>query len=260
MTEKSVYKDILYGYLFLYFAQDIFAIIASFVPYLVKGPSALLFQGLLLIFLLAASCEAFRRMKTFPDIPWWTWLIVFVALNLLQFLPIIARPRLWNRAYPNTLCDTARLLFPVIISIFAWRKNQETPSYFLYGILLGFITGGACWVVNLAGIGLQWTGAPYWVVVLLMTLLAFSFIAFVLLRKQEFPQIGKNVMVLSIIAGVLYLCVELFAPAPPETIWDLTSSDFRIFLMSWHNFVRVYLLALFVFAYCCFKLIKAKTH
>lgn len=256
MAEKTAYKDILYGFLFLIFAQHIFALIISFIPDLLKGSSAILFQGLLLIFLLATFGEVFRRMKTFPEIPWWTWAIFIVAVDLLQFLPFVLKTGGSNQFHSMSLQETATFLFPVIISIFAWRKNQETPSFILYGILLSFITSGACWAISLVKVGIQWTGAPYWVAVLLMTLLAFSFIVFILLRKTEFPRIGKAAMALSILAGALSLCLWLFAPIPPETDLALTS-NLSLFLESWQNFVRIALLELFILAYCCFKLIRS---
>ena len=258
MSEKSVYKDILYGFLFLGFALQFFAFIISFIPDLIKGPSAILFQGLLLIFLLATSGEVFRRMKTFPEIPWWTWLILIFAVDLLQTSLMFLSPRTGGTTTftSRALTETATLLFPVIISVFAWKKNQETPSYILYGILVSFITHGVKWALPLVMAGIQWTGAPYWVAILLMSLAAFSFIAYVLLRKTEFPRIGKTVMALSIIAGALWLGVWLFAPEPPETGYDFF--NYNPYLESWQNFVRYYLIGLFMLAYCCIKLIRAK--
>jgi phosphatidylglycerophosphate synthase len=197
-------------------------------------------------------------MKTFPKIPWWTWLIIIIAADLLQsslmFLPL--RSRGTTPFTSRALLETATFLFPVIISIFAWRKNQETPSYILYGILLAFITSGANWAISLVKAGIQWTGAPYWVAVLLMTLLAFSFIAYVLLRKSEFPRIGKTAIVLSILTGALIQGLWLFAPEPPETGYDFY--NYNWYLESWQYFVMYHLLSLFMFAYCCIKLIRAK--
>ena len=256
MTEKSVYKDILYGFLFLIFATEFFTLIVYYIPGLIKGPSATLFQGLFLIFLLATSCEVFRRMKTFPEIPWWTWLIFIFALELLQFPMALLFKDGHTTPFSRVLKEIVLFLFPVIISIFAWQKNQKTPSYILYGILVSFIIHGVHWALPLVKVGVQWTGAPYWVAILLMSLAAFSFIAFVLLRKTEFPRIGKAAMALSIIAGALSVGLGLFGAEPPETGYDFF--NYNWYLETWQNFVRIALLNPFMFAYGCIKLIRAK--
>ena len=236
MTRKEKYEAILYGILAFVSIGMLFQLVIPGLLGCIGGPSASFLQGFGGLLLLILLCEGIRRIKTYPEFPWWVWLVFIVAMDCLQMVPHFLKlgHKVLDSAPLPIVPDTLSILLIVFLGIWSWftlRKGPEHRSDFIrYGMLAGFLCSGwahFCSLLTGLMIRLQVPLAAQVGILAILLVCAFLWLLF---HKTEFPRVGLPVLLLAVAAIPTYFFLDTFSVECNEEFPDGYPSAFALLM------------------------------
>ena len=262
MTRKEKYQAILYGILAYCFIGMLFQLFMPGVLVCIGGSSASFLQGFVGLLLLILFCEGIRRIKTYPEFPWWVWLVLVVALECLQLVPGVLKlgQKVRDAASLPVILDTLSVLLSVFLGVWAFstlrKAPEERPAFIRYGILAGFLCSSwsrFCGLLTCLMIRLQ---VPLVAQVGILALLLVCVFLWLLLHKTEFPRVGLPVFLLAVAAILGYFFLNTFSVEFKEKVPDGNPGSFAL-LLTLRASMRNILPGLLLVAYVWVKSLRA---